>query len=634
MKKQPAAAPPADPLGSWRIALWLIFFGGTLFFWPACLDRYLAPRFFFLSAALLVSGFLVWKDVREKGDWRLHGFDLLLLGWYGLNLASLSWAFSWSEGVFYAQKTLLLFGVYWFARQALLRSETMVRQTLRQLITVMTWMVSAILLVQVGLAFTQHGLDNEKLYDYAFGVFGNKSLAADFLFFLLVFNVLLYREQARRSDFWLAAGMLTVLIVLLQTRTVYLALGVCGILYSLVRATFESDFRRIFIRKLLPAGLVVLALGIGLVALKGRGNSLAERLNPLTYLDSDSANERRFVWYKTDLLNQDHVWLGVGDGSWKFWFPSKNIEGGYRMEEKNVVFTRAHNDYLEIRSELGLIGAAWFCALFLLVFFAALWAMRKKRAADGALDHDLLVAALGVLGYCIIQFFDFPRERIEMQAVLALFFAWIMYYGRPVFQLNLAINGVARLAFFALAGLGLAFNLLIGWNRMAGEKQNVRMLEAQAKGDWKTLAQASVAAENPFYEYTEVSIPLAWHEGIAWYQLKQMDKAVVAFEKAYKLNPWSFQVMNNYASALVQTNRFRESIPLFEQALKINPRFDDGKLNVSFAYFQLGEYEQARDWIERVDTIPNPANDDDRRKNQQIKTRQADFRKAIQEKMK
>jgi tetratricopeptide (TPR) repeat protein len=241
---------------------------------------------------------------------------------------------------------------------------------------------------------------------------------------------------------------------------------------------------------------------------------------------------------------------------------------------------------------------------------------------------------LGVLGYCIIQFFDFPRERIEMQAVLALLFAWIMFYSRPVLQSNTLANGIIRPAFFALMGIGLAFNLLIGWNRMAGEKHNVRMLEAQAKGDWKTLAKESVAAENPYYKYTEVGIPLAWHEGIAWYQLKQMDKAVVAFEKAYKLNPWSFQVMNNYASALVQTNQFREAIPLFEQALTINPRFDDGKLNVSFAYFQLGEYEKAREWIERVDTIPNPANDDDRRKNQQIKTRQADFRKAVQEKMK
>src|SRR5690349_1067984 len=98
-----------DPSSAWRIALWLVFFGGTLFFWPTCLDRYLAPRFFFLSGALLISFVWVRKDLMKNGDIRLDGFDLLMIGWYGLNLASVTWAFNWSEGIFYTQKTLLLF---------------------------------------------------------------------------------------------------------------------------------------------------------------------------------------------------------------------------------------------------------------------------------------------------------------------------------------------------------------------------------------------------------------------------------------------------------------------------------------------------------------------------------------------
>lgn len=625
---------PTNSLQAWRISLWLLFFGGCLFFLPFCLDRYLAPRFFFLSGALLVSFVLVWKDLKEKGDWKLNGFDLLLLGWYALNLASVSWAFSWSEGIFYAQKTLLLFGVYWFSRQALLRDESMFRETLRQIVTLTTWAVSGILMVQLAYAFSQEGLNNEALYDFASGLFGNKSLATDFLFFLLLFNVLLYPEQPRKSDFWIAAGMLTALILLLQTRTVYLALAAAALFYFLGRALLDADFRKLFLKRILPAGTVLVLLLIGFVAIKGRGNSLAERLNPNTYLESTTANERRFVWYKTDELNKDHFWLGVGNGSWKFWFPSKNIAGGYRLEEQNVVFTRAHNDYLEVRAEMGIVGVVWFCALFVVAFLAAFWAIWRFKATEPDKAQHLLVLSLGLLGYCIIQFFDFPRERIEMQSILGLLLAWMLFYSRGVLPGKFEIGRITAPLLTVLFGLGLYFNLVIGWYRIVGEKHNVALLEAQAANNWKALASESQAAENTFYQYTDVAMPLAWHEGIAWYQLNQMAKSVAAFEKAYRLNPWSFQVINNYASALVKHQQFREAIPLYEQALRINPKFDDGKFNLSFVYFKVGDLPKSLEWLDKVDTIPNPGNDADRKKNAELKLKQADFRKAVQEKMK
>ena len=98
-------------------------------------------------------------------------------------------------------------------------------------------------------------------------------------------------------------------------------------------------------------GLVVLALLAGGYGLSRLGGSLAERLNPATYLDSGTAAERRFVWYKTDLLNRENFWLGVGNGAWKLKLPSHSLQGGYRLEELQVAFTRAHNDYLEVRAE-------------------------------------------------------------------------------------------------------------------------------------------------------------------------------------------------------------------------------------------------------------------------------------------
>lgn len=628
---------PDDALGDWRIAWWLILMGGTVALLPMCLDYSLAPRFFFLSAALAASFYLLWPDLKNRADWAFRGFDVLLLGWYGLNLVSVSWAFSWSEGVFYAQKTLLLFLVYWLARQALLRDEQAMRRILATIVRVITWGVGSMVAAQVLYGILQHGFDNEALYGTVSGLYGNKSLTTEFLFFLLIFNVLLHREQSRRLVFWLAVGLLGALMVVLQTRSVYLALAVCLPLYGFGRAAFDPGFRSFFWKRILPIALVLVAAGAALVLWKGRGDSLAQRLNPLTYLDSDSANERRFVWYKTGLLNREHFWLGVGDGSWKFWFPSKNIDGGYRMEEQNVVFTRVHNDYLEVQAEMGIVGVVWFCVLFLCAFGMAVQALRRKGIpAEQAVHfrHDVLVAGLGLLGYCIIQFFDFPRERIDLQVVLALLFGWITWSAGKYASGGLALEGVGRRLMPVLAVGGLLFCLVIGWYRIRGEIHNVRLADAQVQQNWRKLIEESQAAENIFYQYTDVALPLAWHEGIGWYQLDKTDQALTAFEKAYRLNPWSFQVLNNYASTLVRSGQFRNAIPLYEQVWRINPSFDDSKLNLSYAYLRLGEYTKSLEWLDRVDTIANPGNETDREANRRVKARQAEFKKAVLEKMK
>jgi O-antigen ligase len=499
-------------------------------------------------------------------------------------------------------------------RQSFQRDARQTRQTLRQATTLLTFAAMAIMLVQIGLGFPENGLNNEKLYDAATGVYGNKSLATEFLFFLLLFNLFFYRDYKKPSAFWTAVIPLLALIVLLQTRTVYIALFACAVFYFPGRALLDPVFAKVFKTRILPAGILMIALLAAFLVVKGKGSSLAERLNPMTYAESVSANERRFVWYKTDELNKDHFWLGVGDGSWKIWLPSKNIEGGFRQQEENIVFTRAHNDYLEVRAEMGITGGVLFVALFLACFTAGFIALQQSKDPDHR--QDLMAAMTGLIGYCIVQYFDFPRERIEMQVVLGCFLAWTVYLSRDVWQRlpGLNINNYTRWAGILVAA-GLIFNVFIGWYRVWGEIHNLNMLNMAAKKDYKMVVSEAKAAQNPFYVYDDVVLPLKYHEGIGYFYLNQVDDAIDAFSIAYEMNPWSFPVINNYASALAKAKRYQEAIPLLEKSVEINPKFEEGKLNLAFSWLQQGDYAKSTMWLNRVDTIPNPHTDQDRLKN-------------------
>ena len=630
----PAATPIAatpTPYDGQSLVLWLVIFANSLFLIWQCLDRYLAPRFLFLSVALIVALFVLRGDLFKRADWRFRTFDGLMLGWYGLNLASAFAAFSWSEGIFFAQKTLLLFTVYWLFRQLFHMDAPLVRKKMATVVIALTWVVCLLILGQIYFAFSESGLDNETLYKYASGVFGNKGLASDFLFFLLVLHIFLAKEINSFRISVLNIIVLLGLILLLQTRTVYVSVAASTLLYGLGRGILDASFRPILLRRWLPIGIGAIGLLVALALVGGKGSSLSERLNPFTYGESASANERKFVWYKTNLLNEDHFWWGVGNGSWKFWLPSKTLQGAFRLQEKGIVFTRTHNDYLEIRAEMGMIGVTYFILLFVLAALALLWALQKHRDKT----HEILAISAGLLGYCIIQYFDFPRERIEMQVILALFFALSAYYGAGFWSKmpSIVLPESVKAPLGGLLVLGLMFNTMIGWYRVTGEMHNVKMAIAYQKQDYNTVLREAQAAKNMFLEYNDVAIPFEWYEGTAAYKLKRPEQeAIQKYEAALQLNPWSFQVLNNYATALASAKKFEEAIPYFEKATYINPKYDEGKFNLAYSYTQLGNYDKALDWLSKVDTIANPKTKEEVKKNKAILDNKANFTNAIREK--
>ncbi len=343
-------------------------------------------------------------------------------------------------------------------------------------------------------------------------------------------------------------------------------------------------------------------------------------------MESATANERRLVWYKTDLLNQDHLWFGVGNGSWKFWLPSKSLTGGYRQQIQNIVFTRAHNDYLEIRSELGLVGISLFCLLFILAFwiaFTGIGQLEQRQRVLGAIS--------GLLAYAVIQFFDFPRERIEMQIMLAIFLAFAIHWGKKG-RFNTGIVKLpAKGTMWMVSGLLLA-NLVMGGYRIVGEVHTVKMLDAQSKGQYAQVLRESLLARNTFCQFDDALMPLEWYTGVAHFQLKHPKEALDAFEKAYKQNPWSFQVLNNYASVLITDAQYHKAIPLLEKALEINPKLNDGKFNLAYAAFQQGQMKVAEDWLTKIDTIANPLTKEELASNRNIIARKKTFQEAILQK--
>ncbi|MEO0874209.1 MAG: tetratricopeptide repeat protein, partial [Bacteroidota bacterium] len=107
-------------------------------------------------------------------------------------------------------------------------------------------------------------------------------------------------------------------------------------------------------------------------------------------------------------------------------------------------------------------------------------------------------------------------------------------------------------------------------------------------------------AESDWYDVDPMVVPLSWYEGVAHYVNNDYTAAEPRFAKAYEVNPYNFNVVNNYASTLVQLEEYEQAVPLYRQALEINPRFEDGMFNLAYSLFQLGQYDEALELVNKT----------------------------------
>jgi len=155
------------------------------------------------------------------------------------------------------------------------------------------------------------------------------------------------------------------------------------------------------------------------------GTELLQRYNFKNFNKSRNAKERIQIWKNTVELIKDQPVLGYGSGNWDVFFPSKGINKIPRMAIRNETVARPHNDYLWITAETGIIGLLIYLSLLILIYFYTIRAIRQSE--DRAFTIKLIFLISFFTGYLIIAFFDFPRERSELNFYVAFIIAWLLY---------------------------------------------------------------------------------------------------------------------------------------------------------------------------------------------------------------
>ena len=445
-------------------------------------------------------------------------------------------------------------------------------------------------------------LGSDKILYHITSTLSHKNLLSSSLYLTLPFCtiVLIYAGKIWKLFAGTAIMLTWCIIIILQTRSVWLALLFSGVVAVIcILSIFGRDLYANR-RKAVLVTLLSFAIAVGsffilqqyLSPILGKQLQLSERTISMLEFDSkknehtETIRERLRLWDSTIEIIKDHPLSGIGLGNWKIHFPSKGMFE-LRSDQGVINFQRPHNDFLWVWSEMGILGLIAYLLFFL---FTVLYSSRIVENSTTPSKEKLIVVLCycGIIGYCIIAFFDFPKERVLHLTLLAILTAIpLSIYLRSQKQ---PINKSASHSLVFVLLSCCIIGLVICGYRLNGE---IHLKKAFKSNDLASKKRHLEQANSPFFRMDLTSMPISWYEGELYFIEGKPEIALNKFEEAKKQNPFQIHILNNLGTSYFLQGDNEVALKYYKMALNISPKFYDANLNLSVFHLQENNIDLA-----------------------------------------
>ena len=279
-----------------------------------------------------------------------------------------------------------------------------------------------------------------------FGLFGNAGYFAGYLMFPLPIAIALFfvcNNKIKKILLLIAILAMSGALLATLTRGSYLALGISSIIMFLL---FLSSHGSFFIKEnkkiftiILIAVLVTTFLLVIPSPLNKQGSVISKIKSRIsvTQLSKDSSLKRReAIWGFSTLMIKDRPLLGSGLGTFKYntlRYQAKFFDRGQnRTIYPYGIADKAHNEYLQLGAELGLIGLGIFLWLIISYFN---FGIKKLRCIENKYKQGIIIGLMGsVVAFLVDGLFWFP---LRLPTNTAMF--WLVL-GLTVVTIKTEVN--------------------------------------------------------------------------------------------------------------------------------------------------------------------------------------------------
>ncbi len=419
--------------------------------------------------------------------------------------------------------------------------------------------------------------------------FGNPNFLASFVLLFLPYSILLFLQAKNKQENLISSFIVLVLSLFLMisgTRSSWLGLLVCGLIFFI----FIKEFRKIFVNKFIKIFILFLvfcACSFGLVAgLKNGGNSVpGARISEVKQVFSlktfslqsqhliQPLHQRLMMWHcALDNFKNSPI-IGRGVNSFQLNYPycqGKLIAKNPALDKMNMQANNAHNEYLEILSDGGLISFVVY--LFLLILFFKTF-RKKIKTLDKEEKYFYFVLMSGLVSVLIDNLFN-----ITLRTLLVSFAFWFILSSvnnLSTKSKKISLNKIFPLIFFTLICLFVYVSINFQARYFIAQTHELSGYKNLVKGNYKDVAEdmskaiklSSIRPE-PYYVLTK-----------AFVNLNEIKKAQNVNEEVLKLYPAYYEFYFYLASlqysgqdtknALINLRKTLELLPTYTPAAEL-----------------------------------------------------------------
>lgn len=413
-----------------------------------------------------------------------------------------------------------------------------------------------------------------------FASFVNHNHFAGYLGMIIPLTLGLIFTREQRS---LAVKVILIFSAIMMVVALFFSLSRGGI-FSLVISLSLFSIINSWLRGVKKTSLVYLAVilaSFGFIFWIGSG-PLIEKLQSLAGIKTSFSYLARLqIWQDTIRMAKDNFLFGTGAGSYSFVFPQ------YKTLPEQLFFSHAHNEYLELWAEMGMIGVGIFFIGIAYYFFKVFsFIFGFLAGSQRSIALGCLCGATAILFHSLVDF----SLRIPANAFL---FSVILGIGFSLIQKDLPqkIMFSAFKKWTVLVGLVALILITNAWviKVVAAEYFVRKSLSPQITPEKKVSALTKameLVPDNAEYYFRSAKL------------VKEQDKpkALNLFQKAIQLNPHNYLYYQQLALLFGELGKEKEMDEALTKSFHCAPANPDVcYLNGQYYFYQAAKSGSSRE---------------------------------------
>ena len=429
--------------------------------------------------------------------------------------------------------------------------------------------------------------------------FANKNMAAQFIVLSLPIGIVFFIKSAHKKYnkfmyfFFIANFIIIVFLICCKTQAAWVA-SISQLILLIITLFFAKIFNlKTSTKKFFATILIIFTLFFMFNFNENMKNNAQNKQQKKV----DSGTIRLYSWEGALKLIKHNFLFGVGFGNFGVAFPYYNqafylkFEGNQAQKQEAIEgyqMERAHNDYLEIFSQLGLFG---FLSFLFIVFVLLKMFLKKDN-----FSYETLAIFLSLSGIMINAFFSFP-----MQLPVPLFIIMTLLALIPSENNNNAKKYItfkeshfACLLFFS----AIFFIVILNFhdNNEKYRRSLSKMNSYFSKSQWNgVIAEAGKAIKYNSYQKDEQK-----RLGIAYANLNKRQKALKIFQNLEKIRPNDLGLLINLGNAYLKTGDKFNAIKSYEKASYLKPRLIKSIHNIAIVYMKDKKFKTALKYLSKA----------------------------------